>query len=242
MKWGARAEALILDFFNDEHPQYRAEAWPALLQSEAFPNLLCSPDGLIRSEERDGPGIWEAKNFAIKATDRYIHQVRHGLAVTGFRWGMLYSPYQTPVQVEPWDPEFITDVLVPAVDDFMRWVKVGTFPVDWIDGNEDTTAALKAMNRETDGSTVALGADLLDTHRRLTELKQLLKEGEAEVDALSNRLRYAIGAADYGTLPDGTVYSYRQQTTTKYDVPDDVKARYARKVTYRVLKTVKAPK
>jgi hypothetical protein len=133
----------------------------------------------------------------------------------------------------------VSDVLVPTVNDFMRWLDAGTFPEEWIDGDEDTTETIKALNPESDGSTVELPADLLDVHRRLAAAKEQAKASEAEVDALSNVLRHAIGAADYGVIPGGVTYSYKQQSSTRYDVPEEVKARYARKISYRVLKVAK---
>jgi predicted phage-related endonuclease len=241
MEAGTRMEPVILEWFGDELG-VTVERCGTLYQSKQWPWLGCTPDGLAHFQNPAVDVFVQAKNAlfgsdwsidadGILSPKRVWIQVQTEMAVTGkeaiyvaaicggwdFKWALVHR-----------DDEFIDGVIVPKTREFMDAVEAKEpLPVDFTDSG--ARALAKLYPEETPEKTMALPIefmDLDDEYKVLVLAERTCKEQRTEI---RNRVMEAMGEAAYGTLPDGTVWSWRTQHT-------EIKAKPAGSRTNRVLR------
>lgn len=228
MKWGKIMEPHILNEYRLETGRYVGTSGE-LLQSVESPFMLATPDAAQEADDHDGPGVAQVKNTELaslwkEGTPLHVWcQVQHELYVSGYAWGtavaLLNRSKLVWIDIER-DDRFINDTLVPRCREF--WTRVENregIPSHWIDGSDDTYAALKAMFPETlIGATVELGPELIDVHERMQEMKTLVSEATREIKTMENRFRLAIGEHSFGRFASGLTYSYKTQQRAGFTV------------------------
>ncbi len=87
-----------------------------------------------------------------------------------------------------------------------------------VDGSEATRHALAALYPEDDGNAVQMSADAVDWDRDRVRLSAEIKEREAQLKEIDNKLRAEIREASHAILPNGVTYSHKLQHRAGYTV------------------------
>lgn len=143
---------------------------------------------------------------------KYEIQVQHQLLVTGATFGYLFGLVDGLGQVRKVErnDDFI-EVLLIHLKKFWKCVETRTPPEP--DGLDGTGAALARIhNAMRNGETVELPAESNEWAWKLETAKAKIKEGEADAELYSNKIKAAIGEAEFGVTPDGIEYSWKSQT------------------------------
>jgi predicted phage-related endonuclease len=183
------------------------------------PFLHATLDGIVTLDD----GICcplEVKNVSQFMLDEWVNepplmyqvQVQHQLGVTGAPFGYLAALVGGATfrwaKIER-DETFIA-ALAERAWAFIDCVNAGR-PPD-IDASPATNAALRRLHPNDNGATIALSADLSDWDALYVLAKKAIKQNETQVTEAENHIIAAIGDATYGTLPNGTLFSYKTQT------------------------------
>jgi putative phage-type endonuclease len=157
--------------------------------------------GAFNSDWRDGKDI---------ALPLYVQaQVQHQLAVTGFSWAVVAALVGgnslKTIEVAR-NPEFITELEAKAVE---FWGRVERKEAPAIDGSAASNRAIKALHPDDSGETVELTEDARSLADGLEEAKEEEKTAKAHALEAENKLRAMLGAATFGTLPDGRIVSLK---------------------------------
>lgn len=196
------------------------------------PFMFATHDRLIAPCDNRGPGI-----LSIKTTDKsqaanwlgetaaplaYQVQLQHELSVSGYRWGsfavLIGGNTFRWIDVDRND-SFIA-YLVEECYRFATDVEQGRrSPVD---ASEMTAEAIGRMYPRDDGNTIHLPDDAIDWHRDREEAIAVIKAAEGRKRLAENRLKDALGAATFGSLPGGR-YRYRAHEVAEYTVKAFVK-------------------
>lgn len=218
-KWGRKLEPLILAELGDELGR-RVDSWGWLLQSNEFPFLGCTPDGIIAEGPHKGvfvqaknalmAGQWELHENGMLSPARVWVQVQAEMAVTGhghevvaclqggcqFRWAPIER-----------DDLFIEETLVPTCREFWKRTAQG---MPWTDGPVELVSdALADLYPQDDGETIALDASFmeLDDHRcRYKRLEKYCKDRAKRIDI---KIKEALGEATNGKLANGIRYEWK---------------------------------
>lgn len=229
-KWGLRLEPLIIEaaeeelgiqaYHNDNH---------TILGSLTGEPFFCTPDGLCMWEERDGVGLVQAKDsfgWDEEIPQEVWIQEQAEMAVTGLEWSLVLGLMHRKLvwKVVERDELFIRESIDPAVMDFWRLVLLADgLPDEYIDGSGATKKALARLFPEpTPEKYVELGGDFQELHLERVELKKQTRVWDERIKEIENKLRNKIGAATYGKLPNGGVYSIKL-----VQVPAETKLREA---------------
>jgi len=172
-------------------------------------------DGRNHADWQDGPPLY------------YQIQVQHQLMVTGLPMGwiaVLIGGNQFKVFECPRFNNFI-EILKSNEIAFWRMIENKTQPI--VDGSDSTTAALRLLHPNDDGSEIELNErDWQDDIDHLDELKAKIKEYQADMAVIENNLKSVIGASTFAHVGEFT-YSYKTQTRKAHEVKES---------TFRVLR------
>jgi putative phage-type endonuclease len=211
MEWGRRLESVVVDKFEDNHPELVVHREVGTWINNKRDFMLANPDALL---ERDGSlGVLEIKtaryaddwvdsNGEWRVPPYYETQVQWYLATLGLEWGYVAvlfsgSDYR---EFEIRASEFQQHMDLKAVEAFLHAVKENKAP-DW-DGSASTYETTRRLHPEIDGSEVELGqlgADYLGAAyeaekaaERLTELKSrvMAEMGNAKVGLVGGVARF----------------------------------------------------
>jgi putative phage-type endonuclease len=202
-----------------------------LCQHKVYPWMVATLDGVqvYTADEADASlrnraGVLEIKTAAITKLGLWQHeapidyqvQVQHQLAVTGCDVGSIvalvggvalrYSDVKR-------DPDFIA-LLEAALAEWWRRFELNDPPP--AEGTEATKAFLKRLYAREEPRSVALPAEALTWDADLVQAKAELKKWEAAKTAAEVQFLSALGEANQGVLPDGTVYSLKTQSRKAY--------------------------
>lgn len=125
-------------------------------------------------------------------------------------------------QIDRFDP--LCAIIVESTETFLTNLAAGILPPP--DGSEPTTRALNAFYRAKGDTPIDLPSDLWDLPLELERAKEECKAAEERKDALSNRLKMALGTNTVATYPGGTI-SWKEQTKKEHPVKE---------ATFRVLR------
>ena len=183
-----------------------------------------------------GPGIAEYKTTSeFRRADwdedvplYYQIQVQHQMMVTGAGWASVACLIggQSFVYKDLRRNENFIAALRAEEERFWRCVQTKTPPP--IDGSEATRAVLKALHPKVSIDDMAAGdADLLEVAIELANAKAAEKVWADKVRLCENKIIAAIGDKLGIVLPNGTVFTYKEQKRASYTVAE---------TTFRVLR------
>jgi predicted phage-related endonuclease len=201
-----------------------------------YPHLGATLDGLAMDNgtlcavEAKNVGGYNAAEWQGEEPPLRVNvQLQHQMLAAGLPWGygvgLLGGNRVICRRVER--SERFLAVLLARTEEF--WVYVETKTPPPIDGSEATAAALRRLHPSANGETITLPLEAEKWDRALQKAKARIKRWEALKKESENRLKAAIGPAEVGLLPDGGMYTYKDQVT-------NYKAREAKTVTSRVLR------
>lgn len=239
--WGNQLEAAIVAGY--QHRTGRpVEHQGTLLRSTAHPWAMCTLDA-VTTDGREGPpwpleiknvGVTKAHEWEDGPPRHYVLQLQHQMLVTNTPRATAAALIggQRLVWCDVERDEIEIRRIVHAGRIFWsECVEKGVCPKP--DGSESARRALGALYRDRPDpeSFVQLPGSLLDLDAELFELKlteKVITKRRAEIE---NMIKAHIGNADHGVLPDGTVWSWKQQTRAAFAVDES---------TFRVLRRHKS--
>lgn len=209
-----------------------------IYRSADFPWLAASLDGAC---ERGDYGFTtvEAKNVdAFLAKDwrdddepplKFQVQCQHQMAVMGTKHSFLVGLIggnKVKLRHVARNDRFIEQTLVPESQKFWALIEAareaiaaGESPVlPEVDGSEATARILAELHRNfgKDGSEVMLSPEVAEWVAIFEKAKEQAKFAEEAITEAKNHIVAAIGPATFGLLPNGTAYSYKQQSRAEY--------------------------
>jgi putative phage-type endonuclease len=233
-EWGWRLEDAIADAYRDKTRRCLGPPAPyQILRHPEHPCLSATLDRTITATPDGGevPAVLELKTtgafFADEWEDEaplaYQVQVQHQLMVTGWAWGSIAvliggQKFRYIDRIER-NEHFIKKLIAVELK-FWRYVERQEPPAEFLTGASSTREALAALYPTVENQElVPLAAQALDWHEDLADTKNQIKVLTERKDLAENRLRLAIGDALGGVLPDGTVYTLKEQSRSGYSVP-----------------------
>lgn len=209
--WGNKLEPLVAERFQQK-ADVQVERWAELLQSIEHEWATATPD----YRTADGQPvqikttkIYNRKDWAEGPPEHVYWQCQHEMLVTGadicYAVALLGSKELAWTIVDR-DENAIEWILIEG-ENFWRMVQDG-IPPDPTDKDDDT---LHSLYPHGSGESLALPGEYLEYSEALEDIKQRIKDMEAEEGELKNMMKSALGNADYGYFPDGSGYSWREQ-------------------------------
>lgn len=219
--WGNRLEAVIAEgIAEDEGWNIRKGGYFSDPTTQGLGSTL---DFIIESDpEYEGPGAFEIKNvdgivFAQKWIDdepplHILLQLQHQLTASGFKWGAIGAlvggnkPFVYKYEARP---NLIADIR-RRVTEFWQSVRDGIQPP--VDGTDNATAILKAINTPVTRETVDVSADTVwpEIVAEFQRTQAAKKEATVAHDLAKNRLIERLGVAKEVT---GDGFSVKQSVT-----------------------------
>jgi predicted phage-related endonuclease len=202
-----------------------------------FPHMGATLDGLALDQDGEPVAIegknvsgfnaadWKAEEPPLRVNVQLQHQMLSAGLQRGYAVGLLGGNRVVCRRVER--SERFLQVLVRRTEEFWACVETHTPPP--IDSSEATAAALHRLHPSANGETITLPLDAEKGDRALQKAKARIKRWDALKSEAENRLKAAIGPAEVGLLPDGGMYTYKNQVT-------NYKAREAKTVMSRILR------
>jgi len=232
VSWGLRLEPVVAEEF-ERRTGITVERWGTLLRSNTDPWALATPD--YRVVDSNIPvqvkttSAYRLTGWADGPPREVFLQVQQEMLVTGAP--MAYVAVLVGGQRFMWaevprDEEAIAAIQL-AGEEFWYMVQARTWPA--LEGSEDEALAIKELWPRATGEEIALPATLLPLASQLERVRYHLNDMEREETALSNEIKMALGAAEFGRFPDGSGFSYREQTR---------KAHWVKESTFRVLRRI----
>lgn len=194
----------------------------------ALPFLLCTHDYLVEAPDKSGraplsiktAAPWKADEWeAGEAPIEYEVQLQHEIDIASSTWGS-FAVLIWGKGVQWFDvgrnQRFI-DAHHDLCADFWRRVENGEAPEP--DGSEQTTKTLGLLYPEhAEGKIVSLPDEALSWDREIESLGEEIEALEKRDTELRNRIRAAMGDAEFGTLPTGDTWTWKTQHRDGYVV------------------------
>jgi predicted phage-related endonuclease len=196
--------------------------------------LGCSPDlivagwtplpDVLEQRERFGPGISEIKTTSVFAGKQNYEeddignfvapqwvqiQLQHQLLVSGLQWGTVPAAIGGQRLVMA-DYDVIPELQSMMLDELGHFLEAHVkkdIPPP-VDGSESASRAIAKAFPTGNGKTVELDSSFLELDTRRELLKIERKKLADEYDALTNRLKVAIGDNEIGALAGRCMFRY----------------------------------
>ena len=201
MEWGNRLEPVILDKFEDEHPELKLIRDVGSWHHAKRDWQIANPDAIYQT--KDGKlGLIEVKTASYEDDWRdgvpkyYDTQVQWYLQTFGFDHayvivlfhGNKYQEYDLPAS------EFKQQAALDKVEQFREYVLSGTEP-DY-DGSKSTYETMRRIHSEIEDKEVELG----DLGVHYFNSLSALEEAEAKATELKTRVMASMGKAKHGLV------------------------------------------
>lgn len=235
--WGRRLEQSIVAGYQDRTGR-PVEPQSLLLRSRVHPWALCTLDAVTTDGREGAPWPLEIKNIGVQKSAEweegpprhYVLQLQQQMLVTGAPRATAAALIggQRLVWCDVERDEIAIRRIVHAGRIFWaECVEAGKVPKP--DGSDSAKRALGALYRDRPDpeSLVQLPGSLLEEDAELVELKASVSAMQKRIATIENGIKAHIGAREMGALPDGTVYSWREQTRAAHAVKES---------TFRVLR------
>lgn len=210
MEWGRRLEPMVLEKFQDEHPELNVWDSVGTWRNLDKPFMLANPDALAVTEDGEVQVVEiKTARFPDAWVDgpppSYLAQVRWYLATLGLKKahiavlisGSDYREFQVEFN------QFESDADIQAVERWLEHVESGQQPA-W-DGAESTYETVRRIHPEIENDSVELG----DLAVELLAALEAEAAASATVVNLKTQVLDAMGFAKNGLL-DGKVVFVRQ--------------------------------
>jgi putative phage-type endonuclease len=211
-RWGQILEPVVAKEFANETGRM-VTMQGELLRSNEREWQLCTLDARQAVEGREGPGVLEIKTSTLDSEWRdgvpahVLIQVQHQLAVTGWGWGSVaallggYGGFKMRWMDFERDEALIAEIIEGEAEFWDRVCRGEPPPVD---GHPGTTAALKRIYNEPEDVTIELGHDYLELDGRRAAIDEQMADLKAELEAVNNEFRAAMGNATVAVMPGAT--------------------------------------
>lgn len=228
MQWGRQLEDAIARDYSERTGRRVTDPGPyTIYRHPTFSHMFCTPDRIIEAER---PGILQIKTARPGAKTEYMeqfpvhHQVQlqHEMFVCGVSWG-AFAVFFGNFEHLYFDVELhyrFMQVLITQEALFWNKVKAESPPI--ADDSIASRMALQTLYREEQDEVKPLDGHLINASVSLEKAKQDKAEAEREIRQHQAAICEAIGTASYGVLPDGTKYSWKEQTRASYLVAASV--------------------
>lgn len=223
MLWGQRLEPLVAEEYERKTGRHLAR-WGKLLQSNAQPVMLATPDYQILGEnipvEIKTTDASRVKDWSNGAPAHVNIQCQHQMFVTGARSasvGVLVGGNRFMWCDVERDDALIAEILETCA---AFWQHVADDQPPPADGSESTSEAISKLWPITaEGESIVLPADAYEWVRTLEDAEARLKEAKATVEEVRNQVKVAMGNVEIALFPDGErAFSYRTQKRRGYAV------------------------
>lgn len=162
----------------------------------------------------------KAKEWRQDPPEHFLIQVQVQIACTGAQWASLAALIGglqlAWVDITRHD-RFIAAML-PKLERFRWHVERRIAPE--ADGLPGTSAVLRALHAEEDGTTIDLGADALDLADELDRARTWKRTATSQERTAANKLKARMGAATFGSLPDGSYLALKTIERDAYEVEE----------------------
>ena len=213
MEWGRRLEDVVIDKFQDNHPDMFILRDCGTWVNKQRPYQLANPDGLI--EVNGEVAVLEIKtarypdDWADGVPLYYLTQVQWYMSCLGIDKayvavlisGSDYREYEIPAD------KFQQDADIELVEKFLAAVENDTAP-DW-DGSESTYQTLREMHPEIQDNEVELGQLGADLIRAMENQQQI----EQHTKMLKSKVIATMGLAKRGLVAGEHVFSRQARGT-----------------------------
>lgn len=201
----------------------------ALLVSRAYPWLGATLDAEIdrgagwvdlEGKTTRVPRFWNEEEERLPL--RVLVQVQAQLLVTGAPMAVVFALLQgsKPCQIDVYPHDELLKTIVDVSDAFMANVK-DLQPPEPTDKSSRTLARLFPENQD---GIVQLPAEAVDWTREMRAVQATIKEANARVEELKNKLKACIGSATLGELPEAVdgkkFWRWQTQKTPAYSVEE----------------------
>lgn len=224
MRFGRRYELLLANDLAEEYG-LRFEMEGRLLASKRRPWQTCTLDAKVWDDEHgDEPGLLELKSslfgedWRTEGFPAHIRlQTEQQFAVTGFTWGMVgvFNRTNCLQWAHPIEPDMDLRRLIDD-EGHTFWhdnVLGGKAPPP--DGSKSAKETLaKMFPVASPGAVVGLPTDAAGWAAERAGLREIKKDTVGRLDEIDQRLRMAIGDAEFGRFPDGSGFSLKNSTRT----------------------------
>lgn len=161
---------------------------------------------------------FKAKEWREDPPLHYQVQLQAQLACTGASWGSLVALIGGIALA--WrdlerDDAFLA-VALPKLEAF--WLRVQRREPPEADALPGTSEAIRRLWSKADGETIPLDHAALQLVTSWEAAKVRRDSAEETKDEAENRLRTLLGPASYGSLPDGSVLTLKEQHRKSYTV------------------------
>lgn len=165
---------------------------------------------------------------------RYQIQVQHQMAVTGahrsYVMGLIGGNEQVIKEVTRND-RFIA-ALIEKLTEFWGYVERKEMPP--VDGSYATSRVLSKLWPDEDGTPVELPEEATIWDQTIEESKTIIKKAEGIKLAAENKLKAALAEQTSGIMPDGSVYTWKNQTRKEHVVKESTFRVLRKSAKYRV--------
>ena len=214
MEWGTRLEPVILEKFEDEHPELTVHKDVGTWQHAEREWQIANPDGIFETAAGE-LGIIEVKtaqfedDWAAGVPAYYETQVQWYLQTFGFEQAYVVALFhgnryrEYAIQAS----EMAQEVNLAAVERFRTYLEEDQLPD--FDGSENTYQTVRVQHPDIIDEEVELGQ--LGLHYFTAQ--EELAAAEKKATEMKSRVLDALGSAKKGTL-DGTWIVTRQARGT----------------------------
>jgi putative phage-type endonuclease len=248
MYWGRVMEDVIAREFQARNTNYKTNRVNVMLKHPVYEWALGNIDRLITNESGE-KGILEIKTVSEYGKDawegeevppQYMVQLQWYMFVAGVKYGYFAALIGGNKYVQKYverDDELIQILLDTAKDFWENNVLIKNPPL--VDGSEASTDLLKSLYPSSDpGTELTLPEDAAELIERRDELKEQVKELDAQIDECENKLKDLLKTNEVGVIGERKVTWKTYSKTSidskklKEDQPD-IYQKYCKTSSYR---------
>lgn len=224
-RWGHLLEPVIITEFRERTGRF-VDKGGLLLRSLEYPWALATLDAWICDKEL-GPywpldvknaSAFKAEEWVDGCPEHYRIQLHQQMIVTGRDRATVACLLGGNRLV--WADVERDDTLVRKIvfhgERFWKRVLDRDEPAP--DESDSSKRTLLTLYPKDNGSTIALPGELGEEAERLVDLKAEAKRLAQEIEAIENKVRAELGAAEKGVLPNGYSFTWKTQQRRAFTV------------------------
>ncbi len=215
-RWGHILEPHVIQEFRDSTGRQVVREG-RLLRSRTRPFQQTTLDARQRKPGVRSPGSLEVKTTKFDWSDGIpqdvMAQVQHSFAVTGFEWGSVAVWNRTTCEFQWLDVEPDRDYLGELNEQEAQfWDGLVNGRAPEVDDSDACAKALRVIYAKVSvGEIIDLDGAMLDVTDDLELVKTEMADLKKRRTALENVVKGAIGDAEAGLLPNGVLYTHKEQ-------------------------------